>query len=87
MTKKDKENIKSQETYELLQMMRIPPQKEEHLDFWIKESITQLLEEELDHPTTSKHFQDTIQNTQRTSKPELKKYPRKYLPISHQMTS
>ena len=87
MTEKDKENINSQETYKLLQMIRIPTQKEEHPDFWIKESITQLLEEELDHPTTSKYFHDITQNTQRTSKPEQKNTPGKYLPTSHQMTS
>ena len=65
-------------------MMRIHRQQKEYPEFWIGESITQLIEEDLDHPTTSQYFMDQTLINQRTSKHKNKKFPAKYLQISYQ---
>ena len=75
MTETDKYNINSTETYELLQMMRIPQQKQEHPEYWIEKSISKLLEEDLDHPNTGQYIMDNKTIIHRTSKPDIPQYP------------
>ena len=62
ITSEDESQIKAQETKEIFQQMRIPPQPQEHPDHWVKEAIDYLLEPDLDHPNTRKLFVEETKN-------------------------